>query len=113
MLPDGTRVFLTLGVTDLRKSIDGLSALVQEMNPEELFSGSLFLFCNRGRNRIKALYWDENGWCLWMKRLEKERFRWPQREEEVWEINRQSLTWLLAGLDLSQAHERLFFQRVS
>jgi transposase len=113
MLPEGTKVFLALGVTDLRKSIDGLCGLVQELNPEELFTGSLFVFCNRARNRIKALYWDENGWCLWMKRLEQDRFRWPKQEEEVWEINRQSLTWLLAGLDLSQAHERLFYKRVS
>ena len=102
-------VYLALGVTDMRKSINGLSVLVQEHLGEQLFDGSLFVFCNRARNRIKILYWDENGFCLWLKRLEHARFQWPVTEGEVRQIKREALEWLLAGLDVRQAHETLKF----
>ena len=95
-----TQVYLALGSTDMRKSINGLSILVEDeldMNP---FSGSLFVFCNRRRNMIKVLYWDRNGFCIWMKRLEKHSFQWPNSPEEVMEIDRRQLTWLLDGLTL-------------
>jgi transposase len=75
--PKPKRVFLAVGSTDMRKSINGLSVLVEramEMNP---FDGDLFVFCNRRRNMIKILYWDKNGFALWHKRLEKHRFHWP------------------------------------
>ena len=113
MIPQGVRVYLAIGPTDLRKAINGLSVLVQDVLGEELFAGSLFAFCNRARNRIKILYWDTNGFCLWMKRLEeRQRFRWPKREEEVLEVEPRALEWLLAGLDMSQAHERLNYRLV-
>ena len=106
-----TRVYLAPGGTDMRKSINGLSMLVEDeldMNP---FSGSLFVFCNRRRNMIKVLYRDRNGFCIWMKRLEKHSFQWPESFEEVMEIDRRQLTWLLDGLTLHQtnAHEPLFY----
>jgi len=112
MLPNDTKVYLALGPTDLRKAINGLGAIVQELLEEELFTGSLFVFCNRPKTLIKALYWDSNGFCLWIKRLERDRFCWPDREEEVLEIERRALEWLLAGLDMSQAHERLNYRYV-
>jgi len=112
MLPKGVRVYLALGPTDLRKAINGLSVLVQELLGEELFTGSLFVFCNRARDRIKVLYWDTNGFCLWLKRLERQRFRWPRSEEEVLQVEPRALEWLLAGLDMSQAHERLNYRYV-
>jgi len=62
----------------MRKSIDTLSILVSEKMGLDLFSGSLFAFCNRSRNIIKLLYWDKNGFCLWQKRLEKDMFKWPE-----------------------------------
>ena len=111
MIPSGCdRVYLALGTTDMRKSINGLSIIVEqamELNP---FSGELFVFCNRRRNIIKILYWDENGFCLWYKRLEEHRFKWPQRPEQVLSINRKQLSWLLAGLDFSSAHQRLCYR---
>ena len=83
MLPHNPeRVFLAAG-TDMRKSINGLSVLVEramEMNP---FDGDLFVFCNRRRNMIKIFYWDKNGFALWHKRLEKHRFHWPMTTEQV------------------------------
>ncbi len=101
------RVYIAVGITDMRKSINGLSLLVQEEFELNLFSGSLFAFCNRKQDIVKILYWSENGFCIWMKRLEKEKFRWPESEEDVLEVSQAALGWLLLGLDLSQAHQRL------
>ena len=66
------KVYVALGVTDMRKSINGLALLVEEHFRLDLFSGSLFTFCNRKRDRVKIIYWDRNGFCLWMKRLDLE-----------------------------------------
>ncbi len=91
----------------MRKSINGLSILAEEQFELDLFSGSLFAFCNRRRDIVKILYWADNGFCIWMKRLEEDNFRWPDSEEEVKEISRAALGWLLHGLDLDHAHQRL------
>ena len=107
------KVYVAVGATDMRKSINGLSLLVEEHFRLDLFSGSLFAFCNRSRNRVKILYWDRNGFCLWLKRLEQDTFRWPETESEVLEISRAALDWLLHGLDLRQAHRRLTYDSVS
>jgi transposase len=101
------RVFLAVGSTDMRKSINGLSMLVEqalELNP---FSGDLFVFCNQRRTIIKILYYDTNGFCLWLKRLEEHRFKWPEVKEEVILIGAKELSWLLAGLDYTSAHGNL------
>ena len=74
---------------------------------------NFFAFCNRKRNLVKILYWQKNGFCIWLKRLEGDVFRWPDSEEEVMEINREALGWLLHGLDLSNAHQRLAYTSVS
>ena len=114
MIPSGCdRVYLALGTTDMRKSINGLSIIVEqamELNP---FSGELFVFCNRRRNIIKILYWDRNGFCLWHKRLEKDRFKWPKSEQEVMAIDQGRLKWLLYGLDIADAHRQLYYRVVS
>ena len=68
-------VYLALGATDLRKSINGLSLLVEQQFEMDLFTGNLFAFCNRRRDMIKILYWDSNGFCIWLKRLEADQFR--------------------------------------
>jgi transposase len=113
MIPSNpAQVYLALGSTDMRKAINGLSWLVEQAMGLKPFSGDLFVFCNRRRNIIKILYWDDNGFCLWYKRLEKHQFKWPRHPEQVWAIDRQQLSWLLAGLDLSNAHQRLYYQHV-
>ena len=81
-----------------------------DLNP---FSGDLFVFCNRRCNIIKILYWDRNGFCLWHKRLEQQRFKWPESEKEVMTIDQSQLQWLLYGLDIAGAHRRLYYQAVS
>ena len=107
------KVYVAIGSTDMRKSINGLSLLVADQFDLDLFSGSLFAFCNRKRDIVKILYWADNGFCVWMKRLEKDIFRWPESEQEVMEVSRLALGWLLSGLDLSQAHKRLKYTSVS
>jgi transposase len=109
LIPSQTKVYLALGVTDMRKAINGLSILVQDKLLLDPFSGHVFVFCNRGRNRVKILYWDRNGFCLWQKRLEKDRFIWPAFADDAMEIDARRLSWLLEGLDLYRvrAHERL------
>jgi transposase len=99
-LPSHTRVFLSPGGTDMRKAINGLSIMVESAMDLDPFSGHLFVFCNRGGTILKVLYYDRNGFCLWQKRLEKHRFRWPQSSGEVMEIGPRELSFLLEGLDI-------------
>lgn len=98
------RVYLARGSTDLRKSIDGLAALVIHSFELDLFSNSLFVFCNRGRDKLKILYWDHNGFWLYYRRLERGRFQWPSNsaEQAMLSIDRRQLQWLLDGLALEQ-----------
>jgi len=110
MVPINTRVYLSLGSTDMRKAINGLSIMVEDCLKLDPFSGHLFVFCNRRRNIIKILYWNRNGFCLWQKRLEKDRFKWPENEEEVFLISRKELSWLVAGLDITTAHPTLKYE---
>ena len=114
-LPSGNiRVYLAMGITDMRKSIDGLSILVSEHLELDPFSGHLFVFCNRKRNMIKILYWDRNGFCLWHKRLEKHSFQWPASKKEIMAIEKRELAWLMDGLNIhqSQAHKSLKYSTV-
>ena len=76
---DLTDIFLCLEPVDFRKGINGLSLLVESELALNLFAPSLFVFRNRGRDKVKILYWEKNGFCLWQKRLEKERFHWLDR----------------------------------
>jgi transposase len=115
LLPSGgIKVYLAMGNTDMRKAINGLSILVESNIELDPFSGHLFVFCNRRRNILKILYWDRNGFCLWQKRLEKDRFRWPESENEVLNIGHRELTWLIDGLEIQQesAHKSLSYSVV-
>ena len=113
---DEVEVYLYRGVVDMRKSIDGLSAIVEQelgLNP---FTSQLYVFCNRGRDKIKALYWERSGFVLWYKRLEKQKFPWPRRDEDgVVEMTGRELNWLLDGIDLFriQPHEELTYENVA
>jgi len=115
MLPSGSvKVYLAVGATDMRKAIDGLSIMVSQTLACDPLSGHLFVFSNRRRSMIKILYWDRNGFCLWQKRLEKDCFRWPACEQDLVELDRRELQWLLEGLDVHQrqAHERLAYTTI-
>jgi len=110
----GIKVYLASGNTDMRKSINGLSIIVESRFELDPFSGHLFVFCNKRKNNIKVLYWDRNGFCLWQKRLEKERFRWPDIREEIIVIEERELMWLMEGLEIKQekAHRVLGYSNL-
>lgn len=95
-------VFLHKAPVDFRKQINGLSYIVQEEMAIDPFSKALFVFINRDKSRIKLLYWYRNGFCLWMKRLEKDKFVWTTQanSDDVISLDAQSLTWLLEGFDI-------------
>ncbi len=100
---EGASVYLACGSTDLRKSIDGLAALVVTVFELDLFTESLFVFCNQDRDKLKILRWDRNGFWLYYRRLEKGRFQWPDaKHPQTRAIDRRQLQWLLDGLTLEQ-----------
>ena len=113
-LPSHMRVFLAPGSTDMRKAINTLSIRVEDTLRLDPFSGHLFVFCNRGRTILKVLYWDRNGFCLWQKRLEKHRSKWPETKDEVLEIGAKELGFLLEGLDIGtvRPYETLKYKTV-
>lgn len=104
------RVYLACGCTDLRKSIDGLAVIVQESFQLDPFSPSLFVFCNRKRDKFKILHWDHNGFWLYYRRLENDLFQWPDGQTiQPLSISYQQLHWLVDGLpyEQKQAHTKV------
>ena len=109
------RVYVCREPVDMRKSIDGLAALVEDVLAMDPFSEQLFVFINRRRDKLKMLYWERSGFVLWYKRLERERFKWPVHlPGEVLTLTGQQLNWLLDGYDLRylKAHQRLAYRSV-
>ena len=97
------KVHLALGATDLRKSIDGLSLIVEHVLKMDPFSTHLFAFCNKKQNLIKILVWDNNGFWIHYKRLESGYFKWPQKGSFAsLSINERQFRWLLDGLSVEQ-----------
>lgn len=104
MLKDlsAANIFIVCGHTDMRKSIDGLAAIIGQQFKLDLFSDSLFLFCGRRRDRLKALLWEGDGFVLLYKRLEDGHFNWPRNEKEVRNLTREQFVWLMQGLSIDQ-----------
>ncbi len=108
-------VFLCREPIDFRKGIPGLSVLVEAELALDPFSERLFCFINRQRTSIKILYWERNGFCLWQKKLEQDRFKWPRHlNGEIITLDGQQLNWLLDGYDLRQLqpHKALKYKTV-
>ncbi len=101
LFPDTQSIYLVLGYTDMRKSIDSLSIRLSSVNSINMFDGSMFVFCNKKKTIVKILYYDRNGFCLFQKRLEKIRFDWPKSTNEIKKLKIRELRWLLDGLVLS------------
>ena len=105
MLIDYTKVghvYIVCGKTDLRRGIDGLAAVVTQQYRNKMDEESLFLFCGRRTDRIKALYWCGEGYILLYKRLSNGRFQWPRSEAELRLLDPQSFRWLMEGLKVEQ-----------
>ena len=119
MIPTGpaTKVFLSLGTTDLRKGFEGLGDLVRHQMKEDPLSGHLFVFTNRNKTRIKLLYWDGSGTWLLTKRLAKGRFSWPREEVPLTttalRILGEELTLLLSGIDLEKTRSRAWWRKAA
>lgn len=98
-LPGGARIWIACGVTDLRNGFDGLAGLVQTQLAEDPFSGQLFVFRGRRGDRIKMIWWDGDGLCLFAKRLEHGRFVWPRAVTGTVHLSAAQLSMLLEGID--------------
>lgn len=96
------KIYIACGYTDMRKSINGLAALVQQNYRLNPFQNSLFLFCGHRHDRLKALYWEGDGFVLLYKRLEKGKFQWPKDAEDVRHITVQEFRWLMEGMSIDQ-----------
>jgi transposase len=108
------RIYLATGATDLRRSIDGLSALVRERFTLDPLSGHLFLFRNRRGDRLKILTWDRSGFWLLYKRLERGTFAWPTDTDPApVEMRSADLLLLLSGTDVSHTRRRRWYERVA
>lgn len=113
--PDLSRVavYVRPGATDMRKAINGLSIIVAEQMASDPLCGALYVFCNRERRILKALWWDRNGFWLVQKRLERDWFPWPASEEAAREITADELRMLLDGIDFWHAHRTRVYESVS
>jgi len=112
-LSPAIRIYLATGTTDLRRSIDGLSALVRERFGLDPLSGHLFLFRNRRGDRLKILAWDRSGFWILYKRFEQGTFAWPDEPTAAVEMRSTDLALLLAGVDIAQTRRRRWYERVA
>jgi transposase len=95
-IPGNARLFICQRPVNMRKSFEGLSSIVEELFPEELLSGALFIFLNRRKDHMKVLFWDKDGLVIWFKRLEKGSFAWKWENDNV--IDRRAFLMLLEGI---------------
>ena len=105
---DSVQILIYNLPVDMRRAIDGLATIVSECLELSPTSGTIYVFYNRQGDKLKILYWQRNGFCLWYKRLEKYRFKLPNPSHQTMEITMQQLRWLLDGLDFTklQGHGR-------
>lgn len=114
-LPPTVNIFLATAPADMRKSFDGLAALVEHVLKEDPLSGHLFVFRNRRGDRVKLLYWDRDGLCIWYKRLEAGTFRFPAPREGETSVTVSSAEWamLLDGVDFTQVRRGKRYRRTA
>ena len=99
-LPSGVKVFVSTKPMDMRKSLDGMAYLVDKELKQDVFSGHIFVFCNKRGDKIKLFYWDRNGYCCWYKRLERGVFRLPRFDGKYFKVSCAELNLILEGIDL-------------
>jgi transposase len=108
-----TRIYVAVGSTDMRKGFEGLYGLVRDQLGLDPLSGHLCLFCNKGRNRLKVLYWDGSGLWICAKRLEWGRFSWPSDGEQSARVtlSQEELSLLLGGIDLTRTRRKNWYRK--
>lgn len=98
-----SKIYCITGKTDMRRSIDGLMAIIRDTYQMDPYANALYLFCGKRRNTLKALYFDRDGFCLLHKRLDSNgKFQWPRNASEVRPLTRQEFRWLMEGLSIEQ-----------
>jgi transposase len=110
-LPPSVRIFLCLEPADMRRSFDGLCLLSEKIVRENPFSGRLFVFTNKRKDRLKALYWDRDGFAIWCKRLEEGAFGFEEGGSGGFEIDAFRLSLILGGIDLGRVRQRRRYSR--
>lgn len=101
MFVDVPEIYLCSQFVDFRKSINGLAAIVESELELSVLTGAVFVFCNKSRDKLKLLYWDNTGFALWHKRLDKDKFKWPRKlNSQTMNLTEQQLNWLLSGYDV-------------
>lgn len=109
MLSPAVKIFICAQATDMRRSFDKLAEMTRSVLAQDPFSGHLFVFFNRPRDRVKILFWDRSGFCLYYKRLEEGSFRPPQRRDGAAEVDAAELALILEGIDLAGAKRQKRF----
>ena len=111
---DMPKIYLYREPVDFRKAASGLSAIVERELGHNPFDGGLYAFTNRQRNKIKCLYWEDNGFVLYYKSLAEEKFYWPQPDEDLVSLTGQQINWLLNGYDIAlmKGHKKLHYESV-
>ena len=110
-LPPSVRIFLCLVPADMRRSFDGLMAMAERVVLRDPFSGHLFVFFNKRKDRVKVLYWDGDGFAIWYKRLEEGTFSFEEGGSGGVEIDASRLSLILGGIDLGRVRQRRRYSR--
>ncbi len=109
MFVELNEIYLHRDAVDFRKSINGLVLIVEQEMALSPFADALFVFCNKARDKVKVVYWDQTGFCLWYKRLEKEKFKWPGKcNHAVMNLTEEQWYGLLTGFSI-EGHQSLRF----
>jgi transposase len=111
-LPPSVRIFLCLPAADMRRSFDGLKMMAEKIILQDPFSGHLFVFANKRRDRVKVLYWDGDGFAIWYKRLEAGTFAFAESGSGGVEIEASRLMLILGGIDLAGSRRRRRYVRM-
>ncbi len=114
-LADLSEIYLHRDLVDFRKSINGLMIIVEQDMKLSPFNGALFVFCNKARDKLKVLYWDQTGFVLWYKRLEKDKFKWPRKSNSaIMNLSEQQWDWLLSGFDFTKmkGHQPFIYEAI-
>ena len=103
--PELSTIYLHREPVDFRKAMNGLMIIVEQEMELSPFDDALFVFCNKARDKLKVLYWEQTGFCLWYKRLEKDKFKWPRKSRKpIMTLSEQQWDWLLSGIDITKMH---------
>lgn len=107
-------IYLYREPIDFRKQANGLAVLIEQELGHSPFTGALYTFTNRQRNKIKCLMWEDNGFILYYKALAEEKFKWPSPDDELMPLTGEQINWLLDGYDISllQGHKTVHYEAV-